>query len=697
MVISPAQCRAKFDKQERLTREEVMALLTKAEEVLRAEPNLPHVQAPVTVVGDIHGQYFDLANMIDLAGAAGSVKYIFLGDYVDRGDWSCEVLFYILSMKVAYPQHVTMIRGNHECDAVSSYFGFKEEVESKYGRPVFYRCLALFQCMPVGAVLDTGGAGRFLCVHGGISPHVTSLEQFETINRFQEPGMNGFLCDVLWSDPIKDDFDDGQHAKSLGDFLSIDFVSNPARGCSFRYGYSAIVKFLMTNRLVAIIRAHEVMQEGFRYHFQTVAGGGKGQARIMPPVITVFSAPNYLGTYGNQGAFLRVSSAKDRSNQSGGFKPIDLLDPVQFKAVAHPEPLILASETQMQKSTIENACPYMPTTFDSFIAAALDFALGGDEGDEDLLELIPDIVEEEEEKSVFALETITKAPGMEHRKRESLEREAKQLREDVKLDMQGADLSKLLPTVVPSGNRRQSLVALQERKGVSGLIAQFNKAAAVDGINEMHPSLVQEKMNQAKKKLDAAPQSVKPAMGGANSGGGEDQGILAGGGGGRRTVVANKRSTVVNKEGGRSTLVNTGTRRSSLKSRAERGSVINDKDRAQAAVASKDSGKPAPASKPSGPKEVEVDFSEGEIVALQMLYLMIDRDGVGSVKSKELALWSAADGATISSSDADLCIEALDLDEDGGVGFSDYLAFAARLKLKWEHKKTKEGLIPPGV
>lgn len=672
LVLTPAQCRSRFDKQARLTREEVLTLLSKAEEVLRAEPNLPVVQAPVTVVGDIHGQYFDLANMIDLAGPAGATKYLFLGDYVDRGDWSCEVLFYILSMKCAYPQMVTMIRGNHECDAVSSYFGFKEEVEGKYGRPIFYRCLALFQCMPVGAVLDTGGAGRFLCVHGGISPHVTSLEQFETVNRFQEPGMNGFLCDVLWSDPIKDDFDDGLHGKSLGDFLSIDFVSNPARGCSFRYGYSAIVKFLATNRLVAIIRAHEVMQEGFRYHFQTITGGGKGQARIMPPVITVFSAPNYLGTYGNRGAFLKVSSAKDRGAQGGGFKPIDLLEPVPFTAVPHPQPIILESETQQQRTTIEQACPYMPTTFDSFVARALEFALGEDADDEELLSnTFPDSIQEE--KSIFDMETVTKAPGMEHRRKESLEREANELRqglvEKFKVEMQGADLLK--SGLLSTPNRRLSLVELQKKKGVSSLIAQFSKAAAADGINEMHPSLVQEKMTQAKKKLDSAPIPVAPT----SPRHADESAIM--GGTGRRTVVANKKPVVLD-EGGRKSVV---TKKSNP---AIRSSVVNDKARAAQAASTGTSSKNSTPQKSVGPLEVEVDFTEQEIVALQMLYLMIDRDNVGTIKSKELSHWSAADGATISASDAELCIEALDLDEDGGVGFGDYLAFAARLKLKFE-------------
>ena len=235
-VVSPEYVAKKFDIQERLTSEEAIALLAAAEKVFRSEANLVTVQAPATCVGDIHGQYFDLRNLMKLGGSPIRQKYIFLGDYVDRGDWSCEVLFYLLALKVAYPQNMTMIRGNHECDAVSSYFGFKTECEQKYGPIVFHKCLLAFQAMPVGALLETGGTARFLCLHGGISPNVTSLSQFDELDRFKEPGMNGFLCDVVWADPINDDFNNGED-QSLGDFLAIDFVSNASRGCSYRYVY----------------------------------------------------------------------------------------------------------------------------------------------------------------------------------------------------------------------------------------------------------------------------------------------------------------------------------------------------------------------------------------------------------------------------------------------------------------------------
>lgn len=670
MLLSPAQIRAKFDKQERLSQDEVNALLGEAERIIRLEPNLPTVQAPATVVGDIHGQYFDLTHMLDLNGPASVTnKYLFLGDYVDRGDWSCEVFFFILSMKVAFPNHVVMIRGNHECDAVSSYFGFKEECESKYGKPVFYKCLQLFQSLPVGAVLDTGGAGRFLCVHGGISPHVSSLEQFTDINRFQEPGMNGFMCDVLWSDPIKDDFDDGQHAKNLSDFLSIDFVSNPARGCSFRYGYSAIVKFLATNRLVAIIRAHEVMQEGFRYHFQTIMGGGKSQARIMPPVITVFSAPNYLGTYGNRGAILRVQSAKDRATAGAGpgFKPIDLLDPFQYDASpVKPVPLIRANETALQRNTIETSCPYMPTTLDSFIARALEFA----NGELDVLDLMPTTEEGEEDQMEEDEPTVfSESPNHPHSKieenREKLEKEANELRIGLAanagaMQMQAVDLFKtgVLPANI--NTRRQSLVLLREKKGVSSLIAQFSKAAAADGINEMHPSLVQEKMNQASKILDAAPPTAvaptppsqsKPAAANASSAAAVRGSVSA-----HRTSVS-KRTSVVS-----STPAN---------------SRLNRKKNASA--------------EQTVATTTEVDFDDNEIMALQMLYLIFDRNGDGHIDSRELFLWSASDGTTISEDDAKRCITALDMDEDGSMGFNDYLAFAAIMKLRHSRKHSNSG------
>ena len=128
--------------------------------------------APYTVVGDLHGQYFDLMRIFEVAGDPPHTRFVFLGDYVDRGKFSCEVMLYLLALKLTFPGCVTLLRGNHESAAVSGHFGFKEECKAKYGLSLYYRFLLCFQCMPLACRVATPH-GDVLCLHGGLSPEVT--------------------------------------------------------------------------------------------------------------------------------------------------------------------------------------------------------------------------------------------------------------------------------------------------------------------------------------------------------------------------------------------------------------------------------------------------------------------------------------------------------------------------------------------
>ena len=120
----PAVVREVFMRQQRLDLDVVHYLIDKATDTFRFESTVLNLDAPVKVCGDIHGQFFDLMKLLDIAGLPdpdGSFRYLFLGDYVDRGAWSCEVMLYLLALKIQNPYSLFMLRGNHECRMVSGY------------------------------------------------------------------------------------------------------------------------------------------------------------------------------------------------------------------------------------------------------------------------------------------------------------------------------------------------------------------------------------------------------------------------------------------------------------------------------------------------------------------------------------------------------------------------------------------------
>lgn len=235
-------------------------------ELLIEESNVQPISSPCTVCGDIHGQFHDLLNLFKTGGDVPATKYVFMGDFVDRGYHSLETFTLLLCLKARYPAYITLLRGNHESRQITQVYGFYDECQRKYGtsNPWKY-CCEVFDYLTISALID----GTVLCVHGGLSPDIRTLDQIRTIDRRQEIPPEGAFCDLLWSDPEE----------------VATWTVSP-RGAGWLFGAVATTEFNHINKLELICRAHQLVQEGYKYMF--------GER-----IVTVWSAPNYYYRCGN--------------------------------------------------------------------------------------------------------------------------------------------------------------------------------------------------------------------------------------------------------------------------------------------------------------------------------------------------------------------------------------------------------------
>ncbi|KAF0686427.1 Aste57867_21755 [Aphanomyces stellatus] len=254
--------------------DDITALSHAAREVIQAQPMLLELGAPVKICGDIHGQFSDLLRLFEYSGFPPDVNYLFLGDYVDRGKQSLETICLLFAYKVKYPLNFFLLRGNHECDDINRIYGFYDECKRRYDVKLYKDICATFAWLPVAAVVDD----RILCMHGGISPHLNSLQDIRALYRpTGSPAPEGLMCDLMWSDPRADVVGWGESD----------------RGVSFSFGCDAVQLALKRLDLDLICRAHEVVEDGYEFF------ANRG-------LVTLFSAPAYCGEFNNSAAVLTV-------------------------------------------------------------------------------------------------------------------------------------------------------------------------------------------------------------------------------------------------------------------------------------------------------------------------------------------------------------------------------------------------------
>ena len=263
-------------KQVDLKEEEIKFLIDKSLPIIKEQKMLIELEAPLHVCGDIHGQYYDLLRIFEHCGYPGDHNYLFLGDYVDRGKQSLETICLLLCYKIKYPEKVTLLRGNHESSVTNRIYGFYDECKRRYNVRLWKSFTELFNYLPVAAIIDD----KILCMHGGLSPELKNIQNISEISRPTDIPDTGLLCDLLWSDPDKE---------------AQEYDEND-RGVSVIFGEKIVQDFNKKNDLDLIIRAHQVVDDGYEFFAQR-------------QLITIFSAPNYCGEFDNSAGIMIIDES----------------------------------------------------------------------------------------------------------------------------------------------------------------------------------------------------------------------------------------------------------------------------------------------------------------------------------------------------------------------------------------------------
>jgi len=270
-----------------LKESDVIQLCKKVKEILMEESNVIPIFSPVTVCGDIHGQFYDLLCLFKMTGECPDNNFLFLGDIVDRGYHSVECILLILCLKASYPEKITLLRGNHESRQTTHIYGFYDEIVQKYGNVNPWNVLMdLFDYLPISATID----GKIFCVHGGLSPEISTIDEIRLINRVCEVPDHGGYADLLWSDPAD---------PNVNEESNITTYEPSTRGAGYLFGEIPVIEFIALNYIQLICRSHQLCDDGYRYYYNE-------------QLLTIWSAPNYCYRCENKAAVLTIDEDESR-------------------------------------------------------------------------------------------------------------------------------------------------------------------------------------------------------------------------------------------------------------------------------------------------------------------------------------------------------------------------------------------------
>jgi protein phosphatase len=287
------------------TEAEISEIVTRARDTFDTQPTLMMIDLPVYVVGDLHGNIFDLIRILVMTGIPPTNRFLFLGDYVDRGQYSVEVIVLLFALASKFPEHVVMIRGNHEFAKVNAVYGFKSEVDGLYGAAatrIYDDVNFCFEHMPLAALCGSD----IFCVHGGISPLMSSLRQLKSIRRPIASYGNSIVCDLMWSDPSS----------------RVREYERSTRGNGVCFGAAAVREFQKIIKIRHIIRAHQCVQNGVERFAGDV-------------VFTVFSSSCYQEATDNRCGLIFINFSGDV--QSFSLPPVQQLPREQALLDRHEE------------------------------------------------------------------------------------------------------------------------------------------------------------------------------------------------------------------------------------------------------------------------------------------------------------------------------------------------------------------------